>query len=184
MSSWKDVYRAALVTVGKDAEKEPSRKWKKRILLSEHSPIRLLSFSYTFESIKYWIVMHLVRHKFGIEHFVRSQRDDITGVDRDDVGQGESVRYRVDCNAQALINISRKRLCRDAHKETRQKWKELLDAIDDDAVRSVCVPECVYRGFCPSMKPCGYDKTGGYTKRLEEYRKHAKSLCNRLQGKK
>jgi hypothetical protein len=81
----------------------------------------------------------------------------------------------VNANAQALINISRKRLCNDAHHETRNKWADLVRELDDDAVASACVPECVYRGFCPSLSPCGYSMTAKYEDRLRSYRAGAKS---------
>ena len=32
------------------------------------------------------------------------------------------------------------------------------------------VRECVYRGFCPEMFGCGYDKTEAYAKELYKYR--------------
>jgi hypothetical protein len=35
---------------------------------------------------------------------------------------------------------------------------------------SVCVPECVYRGFCPEFKSCGYVETAAYQEALAAYR--------------
>lgn len=37
---WIEVYRRALVTVGKDTVKIPSDDWKRKILAARHSPIR------------------------------------------------------------------------------------------------------------------------------------------------
>ena len=34
---------------------------------------------------------------------------------------------------------------------------------------SCMVRECVYRGFCPEMYGCGFDKTEEYKKELERY---------------
>ena len=76
-------------------------------------------------------------------------------------------------NAQAIINISRKRLCSCASVETREAWKQVLEAIKevDPILVDKCVPECIYRGFCPEfMKPCGYSKTAKYKEDLEKYR--------------
>jgi thymidylate synthase ThyX len=76
-------------------------------------------------------------------------------------------------NAQALINISRKRLCSCASKETREAWKQVQEAIReiDPIMASKMVPECIYRGFCPEfMNPCGYSKTEKYQQDLEKYR--------------
>ena len=43
VGTWRDVADAARTTVRKDGGSgEPSSKWKKRILLAEHSPIRKL----------------------------------------------------------------------------------------------------------------------------------------------
>jgi hypothetical protein len=41
----------------------------------------------------------------------------------------------------------------------------------DHILESKCVPECVYRGFCPEFdRCCGYVNTEAYQKRLNEYR--------------
>ena len=76
-------------------------------------------------------------------------------------------------NAQALINISRKRLCSCASKETREAWTQVKEAIAeiDPIMASKMVPECLYRGFCPEfMKPCGYSKTKKFEEDLVNYR--------------
>jgi len=44
-----------------------------------------------------------------------------------------------------------------------------LEKIDPVLV-SKCVPTCVYRGFCPEMKSCGYCNTEEFRNRVEEYR--------------
>jgi hypothetical protein len=76
-------------------------------------------------------------------------------------------------NAQALINISRKRLCSCASPETREAWKLVKDGIRkiDPVLADKMVPECLYRGFCPEfMNPCGYSKTEKFKEDLEKYR--------------
>jgi hypothetical protein len=75
------------------------------------------------------------------------------------------------CNVQALINISRKRLCKCAHKETIKAWKTVKDAIakiDPIVARRMC-RECVYRGFCPEMKSCGFVDTNKHMEEMIEY---------------
>ena len=69
-------------TVGKDKGVYPTAAWKKKILLAEHSPIRLMQFAWKWSDLPYWVSVHIVRHKIGIEHFVSTQRTDRTGVDR------------------------------------------------------------------------------------------------------
>ena len=45
ITSWQRVLNAARFTIGKEAlDKEPSNKFKRSIIFSEHSPIRLLEF--------------------------------------------------------------------------------------------------------------------------------------------
>ena len=77
VTSWKRVLNAARRTIGKEPlDKEPSDSWKAKILLAEHSPIRLLEYDWSWDTIKQWVTTHLVRHHEGCEKFVHSQRED------------------------------------------------------------------------------------------------------------
>jgi len=168
--SWHDVLNACRTTVGKNhLQKDPSQKFIREILLAEHSPIRLFQVHWSWYDLPYWVSVHFVRHKVGIEHWVRTQREDRTGVERDILPQGALVTHECMANAQALINISRKRLCNQAHPLTRRAWTLLLGALEEPQLVSVCVPECVYRGFCPEVAPCGYANTAAYTKARKAY---------------
>ena len=83
IGSWRDVADAARTTIRLGAgTKEPKPSWKRRILLAEHSPIRKLLVSWKWGNLPYWVSVHFVRHKYGIEHFVSTQRTDRTGEDR------------------------------------------------------------------------------------------------------
>ena len=106
--NWQKVKDAAMSTIGKDTGKYPSSEWKHKILRAEHSPIRLLEFTFVFRELPYWVSVHIVRHWLGIEHFVSTQRTDRTGVDRNNKSQNALVTHRIRVNAQAMINISRK----------------------------------------------------------------------------
>lgn len=176
-ANWIRVVNAARRTVGKEPiNKEPSDKFKKKVLLAEHSPIRLLEYDWTWEDIKQWVTVHLVRHHEGCEKFVHSQREDRRelSIPRDQLPQGSLNDMDMTCNAQAFINISRKRLCSCASRETREAWKLVIERLkeEDPMLASVCVPECIYRGFCPEIdRCCGYVNTEDYKKRLQEYRK-------------
>lgn len=172
--AWSRVKESARNTVGMDGEGQyPSPKWKKRILLAEHSPIRLIRATWRWKGLKYWVSVHMTRHKVGIEHWVSTQRSDRTGIERDKLPQDQPVNHMCEADAQALINISRKRLCQQAAKETREAWREVRDAVRevDPVLASVMVPECVYRGFCPELRPCGYADTEAYQRAVEEYRR-------------
>ena len=196
---WIRVVNAARRTWGKKPiDHEPSDKFKREILLAEHSPIRLLEYDFTIENIRQWVTVHLVRHHEGCEKFVHTQRQDINNQiekitseiisimkeeglvregwrERDYMFQGEGNDMDMTCNAQAFINISRKRLCKGCPShETRQAWEIIIEALKefDPILSEKCVPECVYRGFCPEIKRCcGYVYTETYQKKLEEYRK-------------
>ena len=64
-------------------------------------------------------------------------------------------------------------MCSCASKETREAWKQVIDEIRkiDPVLADKCVPECIYRGFCPEwMSSCGYSKTEKYKEDLKKYR--------------
>ena len=181
VTSWKRALNAARRTIGKEPiDKEPSDSWKAKMLLAEHSPIRLVEYEWTWKDIKQWVTAHLVRHHVGCEKMVHSQREDRRNLteefsinSRDELPQGTLNDMDMSANAQALINISRKRLCNCASKETREAWLQVKEAIRsiDPIMAEKMVPECLYRGFCPEfMNSCGYVNTDKYKKELEIYR--------------
>ena len=123
--NWQDIKNATMNTIGKTKGAYPDSAWKRSLILAEHSPIRKLKFSWRWNNLPYWVSVHFVRHKVGIEHFVKTQRTDRTGTDRADLPQGSPVNHECEADAQALITISRKRLCNCASPETRAAWQRL-----------------------------------------------------------
>lgn len=176
-TTWKRALNAARRTIGKEPiDKEPSKSWEAKILLAEHSPIRLVEYEWTWKDLKQWVSVHFARHHEGCEKFVHTQREDRRKLDvpRDELPQGSLNDMDMVANAQALINISRKRLCSCASPETRIAWKQVKEAIRqiDPVMADKMVPECVYRGFCPEwIKNCGYCKSEKYKKERETYLK-------------
>ena len=173
--TWREIANSANTTIGKEAgDKEPSSSWKRRMLLCEHSPIRQLSIKAKWKDLMSWVSVHFVRHKYGIEHWVKSQRPDRLGVsyDRNDAPQSTLIEHEFEANAQAIVYISRKRLCKMAMKETREAWTAFLESIkeSESELYEVCVPDCVYRGHCYEFKSCGYIKTLAYREQLLAYR--------------
>lgn len=152
---WQDVVRACRVTVSKPPlGHEPSSEFKTKILISEHSPIRLISFLWDWKQIKSWVATHWSRHKF--EKFIETQRTDRTGINRDALVQSELVDFEGDANVQHLIDAFRKRLCYTASPETRalaDDFKAVLHEIQPE-ISDVLVPNCVYRNGCPEMGSC------------------------------
>ena len=179
--TWREIANAASTTISKEAgTKEPSSSWKRRMLIAEHSPIRQLLIKWKWRGLKYFVSTHFVRHWLGIVHWISTQRDDRTTtvnqehISRNDAPQGAPVTHECEANAQAIINISRKRLCNCASKETREAWRLFLDETvkpNEPELYTCCVKECLYRGFCPEFTTCGYYKTEAYKNELIEYRK-------------
>ena len=171
--TWKQVLNRARTTVNKEEiDKEPSDNFKRKILRAEHSPIRGLIFCFRITKLKSWVATHFARHHVGIEKWIRTQRSDRTGINRDELLQGNEVEMEYEANAQALINISRKRLCNLASPETREVMEKMKEEVEkkDKFVAEVMVKDCVYRGFCPEMQSCGYSNTDQYKKELKKYR--------------
>lgn len=177
--SYKQVANRCRTTVSKgELGKEPSDKFKRKILMAEHSPIRSLVYCFKITGLKSWVATHLVRHHVGVEKWVSTQRTDRTGVNRDELPQSQEVIMELEANAQAMINMSRKRLCHQASSETRQVMQAMKEEVakQDKYMANVMVKECVYRGFCPEMVSCGYDKTNAFQKELETYRSTIKEV--------
>ena len=156
---WMKIKSACMTTISKEAGKEPTQEWKRRLLLCEHSPIRRGTISWKFDEIPYCISTHFVRHHEGVEKWVGTERADRTEIkDRSQRSQMDMVPMEMEANIQAIINISRKRLCTSADPLTIKYWKAVLEAIKeyDEDIYWACVPECVRCGGCPEYKSCGY----------------------------
>ncbi|EJT5937205.1 FAD-dependent thymidylate synthase [Clostridium perfringens] len=178
---WQGIKNATMNTIGKNKGAYPTAEWKRKILLSEHSPIRKLIIGWRWINIKYWQSVHICRHKHGIEHFVTTQRTDRTGINRDELPQGSLVNHECEANAQGLINISRKRLCHCASLETRQAWQKVKEEVSkvEPELAKCMVKECIYRnGLCPEMFTCGYNKTKAFEEELKEYTDIVKNQIN------
>ena len=131
---------------------------KSRMYLAEHSPIRMREFWIHLANIPTFVATHLVRHHVGIDHYQMSHRFDRTGTPDEQSNRLTPTNISMHVNAQALINMARKRLCSKASKETRKVMEVIKEAIRvlDPALAEVMVTECVYRNHCPEEKSCGY----------------------------
>jgi len=166
VTSWERAKKAALFTEGKKMATYPDEKWIRKMLLCQHSPIRLVEYDITIRNVPQWVTVHLVRHHIGVEKFVRSQREDRNTqvVNRDELPQGSPNSMILSVNAEALINISRKRICLKASQETRAVWGKVVEEMKkvDPIMASFMVRECVYRSRCPEFKCCGFVNTECY----------------------
>lgn len=156
-TDWKRVKNHCRTTVNKQfTDNEPSSIFKRKLLISEHSPIRLLEVDWSWKKIKSWVSVHWTRHKH--EKFVSTQRDDRKEheISRDDMPQGTPVDMDNYANMQQLIDIMRKRLCYQASPETRElaeDFKMSLHEIEPE-MADVLVPNCIYRCGCPEFEMC------------------------------
>ena len=133
----------------------PSKMSLRNIYKCEHSPMHTINFWIKLLEIPTFVSVHLVRHKFGVEHFVESNRDDRGG--NDEVGRNTPVNHGMFLNASAILAISRKRLCYMSHTKTVAIWMRVKKAMAeaDPDLADFMVPECVYRGgLCPEMREC------------------------------
>ena len=155
ISTWDNALSAARFTVGKSTPegKMPSDEWKHQMCASEHSPLREVVYRVECYGIPRRAMSHLVRHHEGIEKYVESSRPD-----RNPNADPDKVNVAFTINAQALIQISRSRLCNKAWYETKTVWECIIESIQevDKIVPLYCVRNCIYRGICPETPSCTY----------------------------
>lgn len=154
---WQEVVNDCRATVAKPPlGKEPSREFKRSILISEHEPIRDIIIKFRWKGIKYWIAMHWKTHIWpGRTNTQRNDRQQ--EYDRNKAPQDMPVDFVGDTNSQHLIDTMRKRLCKMAASETRDYAADLkvtLHGIEPE-IADVCVPNCIYRCGCPEPNGCG-----------------------------
>lgn len=149
--NWLAIKSACMTTISKQAGKEPSKEWKRKLLVCQHSPIRRGTISWKWDEIPYCISTHFVRHHEGCEKYVGTSRADRTEIkDRSQRTQMDCVPMEMDANIQALINISEKRLCKCADPLTTAYWESLLEEIKqyDEDIYWACVPSGIAHGSC------------------------------------
>ena len=162
---WLSIKSACMTTISKQAgDKEPSKEWKRKLLICRHSPIRRGIVSWKWEQIPYAISTHFARHHEGCEKFIGTERADRTEIkDRSERSQMNYVPMEMDANIQALMNIAEKRLCMCADPTTREYMEALVEVIReyDQDIAWALVPQCVRCGGC--VEPFGtcqyYNKT-------------------------
>lgn len=127
---------------------------KPKVIITKHSDLDE-AFSVQLINIPTFVSIHLVRHVTTVP-FVKSKHIDRDGDGTED--RHTPVNHRFLANAEALINMARRRLCFQASPETREVMKMIKEAIReiDPDLACIMVPNCVYRGgLCPEPKPCG-----------------------------
>ena len=159
---WLWCKQCTLNTVGKKLKSSTTSvdlEYKKKLLASEHSPIRELWFGFRL-NVPYFISTHIVRHHIGCNHYVSTQRDDRhpeREISREDLPQGEFVSHILSINAQELMFFMRKRLCNQADPIMRyvaNLMKQEILKVNPE-FEDLLVPLCEYRNNkCTEMFPC------------------------------
>lgn len=157
--TWRRVKNHCRTTDNKDfTGKDATNTFKRKLLFSEHSPIRLLEFDWSWKSIKYWLSTEWSRHKF--EKFISTQRNDRQhNYDRNKAPQDSPVNFDGFANMQNLIDAWRKRMCFQATPEARQLAEDFKRQLHEThpIEADVLVPTCVYRGCCSEcFNGCGF----------------------------
>lgn len=156
---WKRIKNHCRTTDNKDfTDKDATPEFCKKLLISEHTPIRLLEVDWSWKFIPYWVSTEWSRHKF--EKFISTQRDDrlFDDIPRGKKPQEAPVNYDGYANAQNLIDAWRKRLCFQATDEARALGEDFKVALRDVSpeISDVLVPNCVYRCGCPEFVTCNF----------------------------
>ena len=153
---WMFAKSCALVTIGKHSGKAPDMEWKHKMLRAKHSPIRTLNFAFYLHNVPYYVSTHLARHVHSVP-FVKSQRNDRQSeYDRNAARQDAPVDMIWYMNAEELLTVASKRLCRKADETTRRVVKLMCCLVADlcPEFRGLMAPPCAFMDECPEMEPC------------------------------
>lgn len=148
---WLEIKDACMQTISKQAKVIPQKEWKKKLLISRHSPLRRSRISWRWEEIPFYVMGHFVRHHVGCTPFVATSREDRTNLPRNERKQTDNVSMQMDANIQSLIDMAEKRLCFQSDPTTREYMEDLKDAIaeHDEDVAWALAPSGIYKCGCP-----------------------------------
>ena len=169
LDDWRRVKNHCRTTDNKNfTENEATDKFKKLLLISEHSPIRLIEFDWSWRGIPYWVSTEWSRHKF--EKFISTQRDDRL---KDEIPRGQKpqeapVNFDGYANMQNIIDAWRKRMCTCATNEARELAEDFKYELHKThpLEADVLVPNCMYRCGCPE----GFGNCSFFKKFVEKHK--------------
>lgn len=200
----RDAYKQPIALLSGKSVDDVKMTWPKALALG-HSVIRAQEYYIEFRGIPLYVASQLVRHTAGVQWWQKSKRVDRGGKDFEIVcadlydriiSKQDPLTYANEvanlpnefdrlaptdlcciANAEAIINISRKRLCYTASRDTREIWGYLvgqLYELDPDLAKH-CVKPCVACGICRESKPCGFMNTTNYATNRGFYKSLFKS---------
>lgn len=154
---WMEVKRRALITCWKQPVNMPDSVWKHKILEARHSPIRYLMYSFLIDGIPSNTATHFARHVHAQPYISSLRNDRQEFMDGDTAPRNTPVNMILDVNAEELMVMANKRLCKKAAESTRKVMQEMCRVVIA-ATPEFCgllVPMCKYHGgVCHEMQPC------------------------------
>lgn len=154
----KNFINACESTTGKKINRDRAINLRNKMYLAEHSPIRERVFWVTVDNVPTFVANHFARHHEGINQFHLSHRSDRCGVPDQESNRLTPTHFEFSANAQALINMSRRRLCLQASTATRMVMEMIKDCIReiDIGLANCMLPDCEYRSnVCYELNGCG-----------------------------
>lgn len=150
------VIDCAMFTQGTNRTGLSTKEFLRKAIISEHSPLRAFIMQIDVYGIPYYSHVHFVRHHVGVTPFVRTQRPDAhnpVDYDRTKAPQDAPVDMRLILNAQALLNIMKKRLCNKADPITQLVARNIRDELAKadnlfmNLLAEYCSPSCGWQGY-------------------------------------
>ncbi len=187
--NWLNIKDACMQTISKQAKNTPPNEWRRKLLISRHSPIRRGVISWKWDNIPFYVMGHFVRHHVGCTPYVATSREDRTDMPREERKQTDSVSMQMDANIQALIDMAEKRLCTQSDKVTREYMEALKDEITkyDETIGWALAPSGIYKCGCPEkfsnctyctsiLKQMPQEDLFDIEKRLDFYNEHREKV--------
>ena len=149
----------AFATEGKDTDVLPTDEWlRERMIKPRHSPVRELKFVFRFTNLPAYISTHFARH-IHARPYIQSQRNDRQSkYDRRKAPQDAPVTMIWSMEAEELMIVANKRLCKMASAETTAVVKAMMELVEPlvPYMRGSLIPMCEYHGgVCYEAKGCG-----------------------------
>jgi hypothetical protein len=129
--------------------KAPDSYW----ISHNHSPVRGIEYLVQMDGIYTKTSVHFVRHKIGVEHFVKTNRTDRGGDGDESINRLTPVNHAMLVNAESLINMAYRRLCYMAEKPTVAVMSRIRSKCPEE-LQAEMVPACARLGYCPEAKEC------------------------------
>ena len=162
VSGYDNFKKACESTTGGNLSPDKVKNLCNKMYLAEHSPIRERVFWIAVDNVPTFVASHFARHHEGINQFHQSHRSDRCGVADELSNRLTPTHFEFSANAQALINMSRRRLCSQASSTTRLVMQAIKDCMRevDNGLANCMLPDCEYRGnVCYELKTCGKHQT-------------------------